>query len=265
MFQAGGLVVVLVEVNRKAYLASIVPVIVNAILNEHQIISDIVAFVNKGDFPRSRLGEKQRGKILAGWVTRKMRTVAQFAIRDVDLAAMGQALGAGVEGGDPNRASVGSGRSLGLPTAGATSLRNLAPAPQILEQEEFEQQMDHIANMTPAANHMGLEDNQITPTEQSMRLDSESSSTAAFSSRMSQSQDFGAAGPKYGLADSRLSSQSMKPGSRAGDGQVTPQIKLPSVDGREHMWLGGGKGDEDDWQADAIMHMNLMGGDPGRK
>lgn len=82
VFQAGGLVVVLVEVFRKAYLASIVPVIVNAILNEHQLVIDIVAFVANGDFPRSRLGEKQRGKILAGWVTRKMRSIAQFGIRD---------------------------------------------------------------------------------------------------------------------------------------------------------------------------------------
>ena len=72
------------EVFRKAYLASIVPVIVNAVLNEHQVIVDIVAFVSKGDFPRSRLGEKQRGKILASWVTRKMRTIAQFGIRDPD-------------------------------------------------------------------------------------------------------------------------------------------------------------------------------------
>lgn len=86
MFQAGGLVVVLVEVIRKAYLASIVPVVVSAILNEHQIIVDIIAFVSKGDFPRSRLGEKQRGKILASWVTRKMRTIAQFGIRDADGA-----------------------------------------------------------------------------------------------------------------------------------------------------------------------------------
>ena len=84
VFQAGGLVVVLVEVARKAYLASLVPVIVNAILNEHQIVVDIVAFVNKGDFPRSRLGEKQRGKILGSWVTRKMRTMAQFGIRDAE-------------------------------------------------------------------------------------------------------------------------------------------------------------------------------------
>jgi len=108
VFQAGGLVVVLVEVRVKSYLASMVPVIVNAILNEHQLVVDIVAFVGKGDFPRSRLGEKQRGKILASWVTRKMypphftsgwysvagasanifllrrRTIAQFGIRDTD-------------------------------------------------------------------------------------------------------------------------------------------------------------------------------------
>lgn len=76
--------VVVVEVTRKAYLASLVPVIVDAILNEHQVIVDIVAFVSQGDFPRSRLGEKQRGKVLASWVTRKLRTVAQFSIRDME-------------------------------------------------------------------------------------------------------------------------------------------------------------------------------------
>jgi hypothetical protein len=86
VFQAGGLVVILVEVYRKAYLASIVPVIVDAVLNEHQLVVDIVAFVGQGDFPRSRLGEKQRGRILASWVTRKLRTIAQFGIRDPDAA-----------------------------------------------------------------------------------------------------------------------------------------------------------------------------------
>ncbi|KAF2083943.1 acetyl-CoA synthetase-like protein [Saccharata proteae CBS 121410] len=86
VFQAGGLVVILVEIFRKNFLASIVPVIVNAVLNEHHLVTDIVAFVSKGDFPRSRLGEKQRGKILATWVTRKMRTIAQFGIRDPDGA-----------------------------------------------------------------------------------------------------------------------------------------------------------------------------------
>lgn len=59
-----------------------VPVIVNSVLNEHQVVTDIVAFVPRGHFPRSRLGEKQRGKILATWVTQKLRTIAQFNIRD---------------------------------------------------------------------------------------------------------------------------------------------------------------------------------------
>lgn len=73
-----------VEVTRKAYLASLVPVIVNSVLNEHQVVADIVAFVPHGDFPRSRLGEKQRGKVLATWITRKLRTIAQFSIRDME-------------------------------------------------------------------------------------------------------------------------------------------------------------------------------------
>jgi hypothetical protein len=148
--------VVLVEVSRKSYLASMVPVIVNIILSEHQIVADIVAFVNKGDFPRSRLGEKQRGKILAGWVTRKMRTVAQFAIRDVDASMLEG------EAADANRASTGSLRSLGasLPPG----VRNVGQAPQILEQEEFTQQMDHMAHTEPVGYAVSSQDDQPTPT-----------------------------------------------------------------------------------------------------
>ncbi|KAH8815856.1 hypothetical protein F5884DRAFT_773901 [Xylogone sp. PMI_703] len=126
IFQAGGLIVVLVEVTRKAYLASIVPVIVDAILNEHQIVVDIVAFVNKGDFPRSRLGEKQRGKILASWVTRKMRTMAQFGIRDADSTLSDVAEGVESRSGHP---SIKNGSVF------ASSLRNVEPAPQILEED----------------------------------------------------------------------------------------------------------------------------------
>lgn len=133
VFQAGGLIVVLVEVGRKSYLASVVPVIVNAILNEHQIIVDIVAFVNKGDFPRSRLGEKQRGKILATWVTRKMRTMAQFGIRDPEGG-----LSDVTETMEP-RSSIPSLRN-GNGSVIASSLRNVEPAPQILEERELERQ-----------------------------------------------------------------------------------------------------------------------------
>ena len=119
--------------------------VVNAILNEHQIIVDIVAFVNRGDFPRSRLNEKQRGKILAGWVSRKMRTIAQFAIKDMDADLggppgqpdAGGGGGGGGVAGEPNRSSLGSLRSPMGPGA-SSSLRNMEPAPQILEQRELE-------------------------------------------------------------------------------------------------------------------------------
>lgn len=114
VFQAGGLVVILVEVGRKAYLASMVPVIVNAVLNEHQLIVDIVAFVSKGDFPRSRLGEKQRGKILASWVTRKLRTIAQFSIREND-GTDSQV----TEVGDPRASTIAAS------TLGGSSLRQV--------------------------------------------------------------------------------------------------------------------------------------------
>ncbi|KXT04615.1 hypothetical protein AC578_8651 [Pseudocercospora eumusae] len=84
IFQAGSLLVLIAEVRTRSFLASLVPIIVNTVLNEHQLVLDIVAFVDFGNFPRSRLGEKQRGKILASWVSRKMRTLAQFSIRDPD-------------------------------------------------------------------------------------------------------------------------------------------------------------------------------------
>ncbi|EAW07327.1 putative AMP binding domain protein [Aspergillus clavatus NRRL 1] len=139
VFQAGGLIVVVVEVTRKAYLASLVPVIVDAILGEHQVIADIVAFVSHGDFPRSRLGEKQRGKVLASWVTRKLRTIAQFSIRDVE-GSMGLFAGA-----PQHRSSRGSkpGSTMGnsirrstlVPDAESVTVPR-SPAPVLVEQPE---------------------------------------------------------------------------------------------------------------------------------
>ncbi|KAI0480191.1 acetyl-CoA synthetase-like protein [Xylariaceae sp. FL0804] len=240
VFQAGGLVVVLVEVSRKAYLASIVPVIVNAILNEHQIVIDIVAFVNKGDFPRSRLGEKQRGKILAGWVTRKMRTVAQFAIRDADAVGL-----------DPtdHRASVSSIRSGNA--HGASSLRNMEHAPQILEQEELDQQMDKMSALPPPAE---LAATTTSIDRRSMRLPSIDTSAA---------QTAGPPGQAYTLTNYSEYSSESQSAAATPQQRPPPQIRLPSVDGREAApGLGQGQGqdmddDYDEWQRDAIMHMNL--------
>lgn len=134
------MVVVLAEVARKAYLASIVPVIVNTILNEHQIVADIVAFVNKGDFPRSRLGEKQRGKVLASWVTRKMRTMAQFAIRDAEPA-----LSDVTETVEPENGVLHarSGSAIG------SSLRNSESGGQILSNTDFEKKQAQFTTTTP--------------------------------------------------------------------------------------------------------------------
>lgn len=128
IFQAGSLLVLIAEVRTRAYLASLVPVVVNAVLNEHQLVLDIVAFVALGDFPRSRLGEKQRGKILAGWVSRKMRTIAQFSIRDPDAeGSVGTIM---PDDGMGRRGSAQSGRAGGgsLLRAGGTggsSLRHV--------------------------------------------------------------------------------------------------------------------------------------------
>lgn len=224
VFQAGGLVVVLVEVSRKPYLASIVPVIVNTILSEHQIVADIVAFVNKGDFPRSRLGEKQRGKILAGWVTRKMRTVAQFAIRDADTSTLDGTDGAA----ESNRMSVGSIRSNNAP--GASSLRNMEHAPQILEQDELDQQMDKMAALPRPTE---------SSTASSSRHDTFSTSDHPAGYSLPQFDHFG---DEFQLPPQQ---------------SVPPQIRLQSRDG-PHVLTSA---EDEDWQRDAIRQMNLAGQD----
>jgi hypothetical protein len=297
VFQAGGLVVVLAEVSRRAYLASIVPVIVNAILNEHQIIVDIVAFVNRGDFPRSRLGEKQRGKILAGWVSRKMRTMAQFAIKDMD--------GADIPGGGPGvpdapgsamgegRHSFGSLRGAGPgPMVGTSSLRNMEHAPQILEQRELEEGYYPAPHHGPPPTSMaapiempaeeherifgmpnappppgGLADPDTTPTKPA-RI------SVAPPPHGFELPDFDHFGPSGDDDDSPPPpAVGPKPGTGAGAGpgpemhnrlSQGPGMRLPGVDGRESMddWSpapGATDPSEEDWTRDAIMHMNLAG------
>lgn len=170
-----------------------VPVIVNAILNEHQLVIDIVAFVIKGDFHRSRLGEKQRGKILAGWVTRKMRTIAQYSIRDGGMDNI-------YEGAEPQgrpststfRHSTGGGpgsmnanstlgmtaamNSLQLQTGGSSMMQELpsqqqprqlslgAPLPQGVSEMPGEQYPESIPELgTGSIQEMRADD---TPTEQ---------------------------------------------------------------------------------------------------
>lgn len=195
-----------------------VPVIVNEILGEHQIIADIVAFVNKGDFPRSRLGEKQRGKILAGWVTRKMRTVAQFAIRDSNSGAL-----EGDGAPDNHRTSVGSIRSNNM--AGASSLRNMEHAPQILEQEELDQQMDKMSALP-------------------RRVESSTAGSSRHNTTSNSDQPAGYPLAQFGIVNEEYHGPIL---------HGPPQILVPTLDGhRVQTPLG-----DEDWERDAITQMNL--------
>ncbi len=262
---------VLVEVGRKAYLASIVPVIVNAILNEHQIVVDIVAFVNRGDFPRSRLGEKQRGKILASWVTRKMRTMAQFGIRDADSA-----LSDVIETIEPRSGIV----SLKNGSVVASSLRNAEVAPQIIEEGETERQAQdsHVhlpqgISEMPAHNYNESPMGSSTGNGASSKSDDTSTDTRrnpidAFDPEdnlLSKPEDLVI--PDFGPSDPSdvPPPVGLKPGDRDS---------LPAVDGRGDLWslpsqqrhVGGlrvqntASDDEgDDWKKDVVMHMNLAG------
>ncbi|PBP28972.1 acyl-CoA ligase [Diplocarpon rosae] len=278
VFQAGGLIVVLVEVGRKAYLASIVPVIVNAILNEHQIVVDIVAFVNKGDFPRSRLGEKQRGKILATWVTRKMRTMAQFGIRDADsgLSDASEAL-------EP-RSGVGSVRNGSVV---ASSLRHVESAPQILEQREFERQQIQAQNsFSPLPT--GISEMPATSHDSSMSPKKENGSSTKSDDTPTESRfnHFELPANEYPPEKAKFMDNNHEfqvpgfetpdaprvPPPRVGPKPTSPQVSLPAVEGQEgDIWSlpnqqrglrvqNASSDDEDnEWKNDAIMHMNLAG------
>jgi hypothetical protein len=255
-------------------LASIVPVIVNAILNEHQIVVDIVAFVNKGDFPRSRLGEKQRGKILASWVTRKMRTMAQFGIRDPDSA-----LPDVMESIEP-RSGINSIRSSSVM---ASSLRNVEPAPQILEEQELERQREQAQNSfvplptgiseMPAMSY----DDSMTG---SLRDNNGASVQSADAPTNTHHGHFELPGDSWELEKNQLptmrTSDFVIPGFEEGPPpsvgpkpsfalQSDPEPNtgdlwsLPSQQPRGGLRIQNGVSDDEDesWKQDAIMHMNL--------
>lgn len=233
------------------------PVIVNAILNEHQIIVDIVAFVQKGDFPRSRLGEKQRGKILAGWVSRKMRTIAQFAIRDT--TGLDGEIGAAAQDNSQHRASFGSLRhsQIGLASVGST-LRNVEPAPQILEQRELESQMEHMGALPPGPGH-GSHDSRDGQTPTGPRASHPDEHEGFDLPDFSRFEDDDDTPPGVGA----------KPSHHHHHQGGAPEIRLAEVDWRGHavpQHHGGGMHvrnpsiqHDEDWSAEAMGRLGLGG------
>jgi len=270
VFQAGGLVVVLVEVMRKNFLASIVPVIVNTVLNGHQLVVDIVAFVSRGDFPRSRLGEKQRGKILATWVMRKMRTIAQFGIKDTDVQPTAELVaprsrGASLRNGGSSLKHVES--SIGL----ADLQEQYVPLPEgIVEMPAMD---DNSIMESPPAEVVSGDARDHAATSFGAPTMDQSLQYSPVEMPMNHSVD------EYDYGTGRVvHTDDEAPQPRY---ESKPFIQLPSVDGRGERFQdddeprpptqGGlrianpSSMDDEDWRRPAVMHSNLAGNmDHGR-
>ncbi|CUM65737.1 uncharacterized protein PRCAT00003385001 [Priceomyces carsonii] len=80
IFKCSDYTIVVCEAKRSRYFASLVPLIVNTVLSKHHIIVDIVAFIRKGEFPISRLGTKQRARIIDAWVQGVIPIVALYGV-----------------------------------------------------------------------------------------------------------------------------------------------------------------------------------------
>lgn len=80
IFKCGDYTIVVCESKRTKYFASLVPLIINTILSKHHLVIDIVAFIKKGEFPISRLGTKQRARIVDAWVQGVIPISASYGV-----------------------------------------------------------------------------------------------------------------------------------------------------------------------------------------
>ena len=222
--------------------------IVNAILHEHQIVVDIIAFVNKGDFPRSRLGEKQRGTVLAKWVKRSLQTEAQFAIRNSDFSPEG-----GVHAGlEEHRASLTG--SLRGGVQGGSSLRNVESAGA--GGDRFSMMPEPVGG----EGYGGFEGQGERRPSIQQDYPGEHGGERPFSGEshpsIQQGYPVDHAGERPFSGESRPSIQPDYPLEHGEQGEGQRGLAY----GRE--WEGQGEVEED-WQAEAVRHMNLAG-DMGR-
>lgn len=80
IFKCADYTIVVCESKRARDFASLVPLIVNTVLSKHHLIVDIVAFIKKGEFPISRLGTKQRARIIDAWVQGVIPITALYGV-----------------------------------------------------------------------------------------------------------------------------------------------------------------------------------------
>lgn len=80
VFKCSDYTIVVCESTRRQNLASLVPIIVNTVLSKHHLIVDVIAFMKKGEFPISRLGTKQRARIVDAWVQGVLPVSASYGV-----------------------------------------------------------------------------------------------------------------------------------------------------------------------------------------
>lgn len=80
IFKCSDYTIIVCESKRTKYFSSLVPLIVNTILSKHHVVIDIVAFIKKGEFPISRLGTKQRARIVDAWVQGVIPISASYGV-----------------------------------------------------------------------------------------------------------------------------------------------------------------------------------------
>lgn len=220
-----------------------------------------------------------------------MRTIAQFAIKDMDSTVLGPPGTSGGEnpslaapGGDPHhhRDSLGSLRSAGGgPLYHPSSLRNVEPAPRITEEDYSYPTDNNRMSMAPPPAPAPRPAPPPDPVE--MPADEEPSkqdyanriSIAAFPhgydlpdfEHFNDEPEEEEPPPAVGRKPGMMTTYQRVTSSGSGMG---PQVRyLPGVDGRESFDGGGGSGgggvrgavgeEDDEWTRDAKMSMNLAG------
>ncbi|CAG8805055.1 18588_t:CDS:2, partial [Racocetra persica] len=68
VFQANDETVCTIEVRSVEGILNLVPCTISSILDEHQFVIDVIVFISNGTLPKSRLGEKQRAKVMDSWL-----------------------------------------------------------------------------------------------------------------------------------------------------------------------------------------------------
>jgi hypothetical protein len=66
-------VVAVVSVKGNENALSVVPLVVNAVLENHSFLVDTVIVVHPSNFPRMRYGDKSRRKALTAFVEKKLQ------------------------------------------------------------------------------------------------------------------------------------------------------------------------------------------------